>query len=278
MALDTKLIFLHIPKTGGMTVYDIFDRLYKKEEIYTIKIKNKRPDHQAFYDLPTEEKAKIKVMRGHMPFGFHQYLPEGFKYMTMLREPVSRMISHYSYILDRPNHYLYAPVSKMTLEQYMLSEVTHELDNGQTRSLSGIPHEVKVTEEHFEMARKNMEEKFILPGVLDYFDECLILWKEMLGWKYPTYYLVNVSKKKKQAKAQASPELKVKIAARNEFDTRLYQIAKKRLEELIAPQREHLNLEIAKLHQLSVPLKRYGQVKEFVKDLIGWESGIKKKR
>jgi hypothetical protein len=263
-----KIIFLHLPKTGGLTLYDILERQYKKGEVYTIKIKNKRPALQEFINLPDIEKTKIKVLRGHMPFGYHQFLQEEAKYITVLRNPVDRVISHYYYILEHPDHYLYDKVKGMKVEEYVISDVTHELDNGQIRDITEIQENEKCTAEHFEIAKKRLEENFLFASVLDYFDEGLIILKDMLGWSYPTYYTIN---KKKGDRPKISAEIKAQIAEKNKYDLELYKLAKQKVEAIIQQKPDYYKQEVEKLHKLSYSYRQYGRLKEFVKGILGKE-------
>ncbi len=50
---------------------------------------------------PPEETSQV---RGHLLYGIHEFLPQGGTYITMLREPVARLLSTYSFILRRPLH------------------------------------------------------------------------------------------------------------------------------------------------------------------------------
>ncbi len=37
----------------------------------------------------------IHLLGGHLPFGIYQYLPSDSRYITFLRDPVERTLSHY---------------------------------------------------------------------------------------------------------------------------------------------------------------------------------------
>src|SRR5690606_8324551 len=67
------------------------------------------------------EKQPIRYLRGHMPFGVHQWLPRPATYITLLRDPVTRFVSEYTYICANPEHPLHARFNAegTTLEAYI---------------------------------------------------------------------------------------------------------------------------------------------------------------
>src|SRR6187551_2305638 len=135
MKENCKLIFLHIPKAGGTTFHDILERHYKPGEIFDIRVLDqKQTSEKEFIDLPAEQKKKINLLKGHMEFGWHENFGNAeVQYVTFLRNPVERIFSLYNYIHRRPKHYLYDKVAgkKMSFEDYVVSDITDEIDNGQ---------------------------------------------------------------------------------------------------------------------------------------------------
>src|SRR5688572_9860373 len=87
--------------------------------------------------LSEEKKDDISVLKGHMPFGLHSHFRQEVQYISLFRNPLDRIVSHYEYVLRMPSHYLYEKVTsaKMTLKDYALSDLSGELDNHQCRSL-----------------------------------------------------------------------------------------------------------------------------------------------
>ena len=101
---DRCIVFLHIPKTGGVTLRRTLKRKYSRflsEETLT------KP-RQAFARVPLSERATAQVVAGHLHYGVHEYIPRECDYITVLREPVARVVSSYNYILGHPKHALHA--------------------------------------------------------------------------------------------------------------------------------------------------------------------------
>jgi hypothetical protein len=77
--------------------------------------------------------------------------------------------------------------------------ISTELDNGQTRLIAGIDDKIpfgKCTREILDLAIKNIEEYFAVVGILDKFNETILLLKKVFNWyRLPLYRKANVTKK-----------------------------------------------------------------------------------
>src|SRR5262249_32296132 len=150
-----------------------------------------------FIGLSPEAKAGIRVLAGHMPFGLHQSLPQTAWYVTFLRHPMERCISHYCFVLQQPSHYLYERVAggRMVLRDYLRSGVAAELDNGRPRYLSNaldLPFG-QCGREHLETAKQNLRRHFAVVGLVEQFDESLLMIKRRFGWGRVYYTRRNIT-------------------------------------------------------------------------------------
>lgn len=129
------LVFTHIPKTGGTSVNLNFlagstakDQIqikanYTKEEIYTFQTGARRspnPDWPPVsFEVPCTDIVKlicflhsssiseIKLIKGHLPYGVHNYIDEPCYYFTVLRDPVDRVWSAFHGVVTDKGHYLH---------------------------------------------------------------------------------------------------------------------------------------------------------------------------
>ena len=90
-------VFLHIPKTGGITLYHVLNRQFDRSQVFTIR---GLIDRREFEELSEISRERLQLVRGHMEFGIHSWLTEPVSYFTILREPVNRVISHYYFHED----------------------------------------------------------------------------------------------------------------------------------------------------------------------------------
>ena len=244
-----KLIFVHVPKTGGSTLHGIINRNYKKSSIFNVK----NNDGAQKLDLLSEkERQKIRVFAGHCAFGHHVRFsdPENFSYVTILRHPVSRLISNYYFILWlKERHYAYKILTdnKMTLKEYVSSGLVRNTENLMVRMLSDnleVPHG-GCTREMLELAKENLDRYFSVVGVNVLYDESILFMKEKYGWKYPFYAKANVSSHGVKPKDLDNETLET-IEKFNALDIELYTYAKDNMEKRIASAGELFQKKLAR--------------------------------
>lgn len=228
---NNKLIFIHIPKTGGSTLQGIINRQYKATEI--INVKNSRVADE-FMKLPSSTKEKATVLKGHMAFGYHEAFvnPNQVSYITMLREPISRIISNYYFILKQKNHHTHKALieNNYSLKDYVSSGVIANTENAQVRLLSNniyAPHGT-CTPDMLAQAKENLAQKFSVIGINEYFDESILLMQRNLNWKSPFYSRANITGHGVKANDLDAETLKI-ITDYNALDIELYNWAKEKL-------------------------------------------------
>jgi hypothetical protein len=217
---EPAAIFLHLPKTGGSTLHRLMERQYPKGTIYTIGLPI--PERlEVFKALPESERARIRMLRGHMEFGLHEWLPRPAIYTTILREPLARTLSHFSRALSRGR------TRGMDLVAFLDSGVRVDLDNGQTRWLSGngfVPYG-QVTRDMLERAKAHLE-SFAVVGLQDRFDETLVLMADALSWRrHLVARSANVTPGRRSLEELTAAERDA-LARRNELDQELFEFAR----------------------------------------------------
>lgn len=234
---EHAVIFLHIPKAAGTTLHRVLERQFPRETIFSIDGANVQKSINEFKNLSEKERLKIKCLKGHMPFGLHEYFPQPSTYVTLLRDPIDRIISHYYFVLRRPDHYLHAEVTskRMSLRDYVDSGISPELMNGQTRLISGFEGNTPLSRDVLEVAQSNLKEYFAVVGTFEKFDETLVLMKMIFGWRNVLYAKQNVTKKRPLKEDVPSNALRI-IEKYNILDLELYEFSKKIMEEMIDQQ------------------------------------------
>lgn len=224
------IIFLHIPKAAGTSFKRILDRNFQKEEIYFLHSEaDEEAGENELKSLPDDVKQRYHLIYGHQYFGLHHYLPGTVSYISILRDPFERAISHYHFVRRVQHNRLHDDALKVTLEDYVLQEVAgKELDNGQTRRLAGVRDNVDCDQAMLEMAISNIENHFKAIGVAERFDETLFLMKKALGLSSIYYNHANRTQRPKNEPIPASTIDLIK--EKNRFDLLLYDYVQKRLD------------------------------------------------
>src|SRR4051794_3770604 len=142
----------------------------------------------------------------------------------MLREPVKRVLSYYAWMQDN-REIVVSPYGDMPLEKWLRSDYIGEhVHDMQTRLLGRRTGEdVAVTPAVFEQAKQNLEEHFTVAGVIERFDESMMMMRRNLEWpKWPFYERRNVTATPVRPE-DVRPELLALIVDRNRFDTMLFR-------------------------------------------------------
>jgi hypothetical protein len=202
MSKPDLLIFLHIGKTGGSTLSDVLLRNFPP----ALRLGGWATDSSSalgFYELsaikechdrlPRDQRRSLALLNGHVPFGVHAIFEQSAQYITLVREPVDRIVSMFYYSLTTPAEPLFYPrLSGMTLDEFVGSDVC--LDNVQVRALSGCSEleprwdgtrplvAAPVGREHLEAAKANIEAHFLSAAPLDRFADLLVLLRSTFGW------------------------------------------------------------------------------------------------
>lgn len=211
------LVFIHLNKTGGRTVR------YVLRSSYGTRHCEVEPD--GFWQAPPFETSDLNWIRkfyrdlasiaGHRITGYADLHEPGtaFKYFTLLRNPLNVCASRWQHHVDRKQ-------SKRTFEEWIEGE---RATNFQTRQIAGS--------ESAEEAIRIIEDKGVFVGLMERFDESLVLLKALRARDLNIAYTpVNVARRKTVAEELlADHRRRQAIIAANKADFELYEYAKSHL-------------------------------------------------
>lgn len=222
---DDLVVYTHPVVTGGTTFSDMLDKYFWQKDILLARnVADQRL--QAELDTPMKRRdnrdaalihgyakpPRAKLVRGHHHLAHNRRQVWGdrsVKYITLLRHPVSRFISHSRYAVN-------------DLETLAKLRGNDQIDfNHQTTYVSGCDT-LAARPEDLETAKANLECYFFV-GITEHYEESMQLFAKLfglpyVGWSYNKYHVA----KKKSPIPEA---VKEKIAEYAALDMELYDYA-----------------------------------------------------
>jgi hypothetical protein len=285
-------VFIHIPKTAGTTLTSVLRANFPPGTARVLG--------NVFHGVGRVSRGPIGRLRqsghvltrdihllgGHIPFGVRDFLPPDSRYITFLRNPVERTLSHYYRLLSIHRGKAIPGLPEEPSLEQLFDEGQYLHDNLQTRMLSGIAEPFdEVTEEMLEQAKENLSTGFVAFGLTDRFDESLVLLKRALGLRsvvYVSQRMTTARPRTAESKTQMMP-----VAERyNAYDMELYRWAAERFDQTVAQQDPDFVVDLGALRlavsggtnmapaPAAAALNRQRLWEELVKaraELLGWE-------
>jgi len=228
---EEAVIFLHVPKTAGTTLNRLIEWEYPLFEIYSVDPVFFRWSVSHLWQLPARRLEKTRIFKGHMLFGLHKILPQPATYITVLREPVDRVISAFYFMRSYVLHPFYW---KLRRENWTLEDFVRRSprENVQSKIVAGADYYSPCTDEIVEQAKENLFRYFSVVGLSERFEESLALMKLRFGWKLERYSSFNVTRArpKKRDLPQSTLDL---IVEKNSFDIALYEYATRLFQDAV---------------------------------------------
>lgn len=255
------LIFLHIPKTAGTTLNRIIDWQYSPLAIFTIDPHRIRATADRLKRLPEKRRRRLRVVRGHLSYGIHECLPQGATYITMLREPVARVLSAYYFVLRRPLNPLHRKLKKERLGIEDCLRLFPDRQNSQCRFIAGVDDPAADDERLLDIAKENLTRSFSVVGISERFEESLMLMASTFDWEVPFYENHKVAK----TRPQIEPSTVEMIREHNRLDLELYEFGKHLFEESLAKHESAVRKALAALRARPKPTP----VENFYRSTLG---------
>lgn len=188
------LLISHIPKSAGSSLCAVV-RALSPDTVWAYKgeLRLGKPDLE--FALKFRASQRPTVVMGHFSYGAHRLLGLDPAYVTVLRDPVERVVSLYRYQKSLPNSPFVAHFRNgISLEDFVSQEITEMTNNHACRVIAGIPPEsgMNINERWLlDLALHNLKRDYVLVGTLAKMDDFLGRLGGMLHWPATTLPRVN---------------------------------------------------------------------------------------
>lgn len=238
MSLIKPILFFHIMKTGGTTFTAFIDNQFDFKQICPAR-------HWYEFDaLLPEDLERYRLFRGH--FNLRQVFAfQEFPYtLTILRNPVDRVISEYfhwkrapaTFALHNPQYALADKSAKsLSLDEFIErdSESGFYINNRQAYQLA-LPDSMPRVgtdlseDDVLSQAKKNID-KFSLTGTTDTVNQMAQILSFHFGW-FPPKGLPTLRSMKSEQREIVSLQTRQRILVKNQLDAALFDYATEKIE------------------------------------------------
>ena len=249
------VLFLHVPKAGGSTLGEYVYNQCRAPESRADGLLEAGVAYLDYGFIKEPELAvpehvqsllgrrDLRAVIGHFWFGLHEYVARPSLYVTLLRDPVERVVSLYYYAKLHET---------MSLEEFARTPPFKEVDNDQTRRIAGVnPPVGGCTRATLDAARANLRGHFAVVGVTERMEETLAMLNLKLGWSREVVSYPRNVNAARPASATLPRETIEAVRARNELDYELWRYASEVLDAGIAAEGQKFREELARYKALT---------------------------
>ena len=256
------IAFVHIPKTAGGTIKNLLAAVYTKPALdnagnylnSAAGADRKLTRQPGGWERWVRKGGRVTI--GHVPYGmFRRHLPADARYMTFLREPVDRVLSHY-YGHIHPFGSVHDARSEQggnvdvpSLEAALAMGLP-QVSNLATRFLCDGPFPTgEVSASALEDAKANLR-RFAFVGLKESFEESVVLLENALELDRRPFVNRHVSTDRPELE-EIDDEQRALIAEHNGFDLELHRFARELFNEAVASAGPGFPAEVEKLRASS---------------------------
>ena len=242
----SPVYFLHIPKTAGTTFHTFLASRFAEDEVC--------PAH-TWHDLvalSAEQIGGYSFIWGHFYAYLHRHVPQPLRYVTFLRDPVERALSHYGHVMLHDDHYLHQrarevgdfgaylrdPELLTTVNNFQVKSFALDLDpHAIVSALPTTERDTLEVERRLETAAAPLSDAAMLAiakcrleqmcfiGITERLDESLALLCHKFGWQRPAQIESrNANAGRLRASAISASDLEL-LRELNAADHELYEFA-----------------------------------------------------
>jgi hypothetical protein len=220
------ILFMHVPKTAGIAFREAITANYRESQIAYLY--GTAPGFLIgdLRRLPLEQRRGLRFIVGHFQYGLHDDLPQESLYVSIVREPAARMLSHYAF-LERTQPALLRQGNRVRELEELLERKPHiYFDNQLVRHFGSVDEREfpagSVNEELYRKALYYLRTGFTFIGHQEYAAQAYSSLRQRFGWNArPELEVVNAG----SGRVDGAERMKIRKAMEkhNSWDCELYE-------------------------------------------------------
>lgn len=243
------VIFIHIQKTGGMSLRRWWDKMphikfCSESRIYSWSHLRKSldPERGNVFELRAAMRSTANsiwgnctkaepyayewpsvIQLGHSrAFGLDTLLPPGGHFFTIFRDPVARLISFYHFIRRDKNQPLHAKLKDVSLSEFIFHHHSNHLSSSYLLNITDTNQIRRPITQLYSASLMNLR-RFKVIGIQEYYEESMLLLEYSFGWTGLSRTTLSENRRKKAPKIDKMTS--DYICHLNHYDCILYQHA-----------------------------------------------------
>lgn len=225
---SSPLLISHIPKTAGTSLRNTVAASEKDVLfVYAGELALGNPNIEFIRDF--RQGSVPRVVMGHFSYGAHRFLGVKPRYMTILREPIERVVSLFRHLRLSHGAPLYDKLrAGMSIEDFVASGETEQSNNHMCRCIAGIPPDARETitaDWLLDLALHNLGRHYEIVGTLPRLNAALKAMRALMGWPTSAPRHDNVTE---GGTPDVDERTRATIEEFNALDARLYAIVEER--------------------------------------------------
>lgn len=224
------VLFDHLPKCAGTTLTRYLSARYPRELTFETKGTAPAESVAEFLARPEADRLRFRLVTGHLADGLLDAVRPDVVPVTLLRDPVDRILSHYFYARREPLHYLHARINGtdggggIAVDDYVDRADSVELKNWYVAHFSGrSPAEVAADPaDALRRALDRLTGRYRVIGFQDALPAAAARLREATGLR-GDFSASSANRTAAADREQVSEETRRRIAEANALDLRLYR-------------------------------------------------------
>ncbi|MFT6166287.1 MAG: hypothetical protein ACJAV5_000907 [Vicingaceae bacterium] len=159
-------------------------RFYSPQVTYSLDGVHFEKSLEEFKALSKKDQLRFSLIQGHSADKLIDFTHSNAKILTILRDPIDRIISHYFYIKTYKGHFLHKKIieDSISLKDYCSLNLSNDLENQYIVHFSKLPlSEIRKNEEAaLALALTNITKKYDLIGFQSNLTDFFTAFSEMM--------------------------------------------------------------------------------------------------